>query len=74
MARDDDGLLRVSPFKVAGCDGVGRTLDEASSQTAELLRAYLATQREGQVFVPLFDLDAAQLADGEVVRIRLDLP
>ncbi len=76
VTRESDGVYRVSPVGMVGCDGTGKTQDEAAENAREVLQRYISVRdRDALIAIGIYlHTDVQGLMDGEMIRLTVALP
>ncbi|MFD0986112.1 type II toxin-antitoxin system HicB family antitoxin [Methyloligella solikamskensis] len=76
VSQDEDGSYRVSPAGMAGCDGTGKTQEEAEARARQALQHFLlSSDEEALLAIGVYqhgDIESA--LTGEMIRLKVDLP
>ena len=71
-----EGLYRVSPVAMVGCDGLGKTKREAAARAKQALQSYLCS-RKHEAFLALGlprHPEVSSHLSGEMIRLEIELP
>lgn len=76
VLEEPDGSYRVSPAGMIGCDGTGKTREEAEARARQALQHYLMTKDEEAVMaIGVYQhSDLEGLLSGNMIRLQVNLP
>ncbi len=72
----ENGLYRISPVGMIGCDGTGKTQAEAAETARRMLQSYIRNKNiEPLMAIGVsFHNDIESLMKGEMIRLEIRLP
>lgn len=76
VSQDEDGIYRVNPAGMVGCDGTGETQEEAEALARQALQRYLLSKStEALLAIGVYQhSDIESVISGKVVRLKVSLP